>query len=391
MKIVYYYRGLPSGTALVNMTEMITALRDLGHTVIPCFPVNPAGKVGGEAGPIARWRNCVPRVMWNLGQLGADRWAASALLSLCRSERPDLIHERYVPFSLAASAIAKRMGITLITIAHEFPAHQMPENFSPLVRWLARCWERKALQRADKVLVVSTPLREWLVANLLPENRVAVMPNGVRADAFEDLSDARTSRRAQLGLGPDDIALGYLQRWEPNPVNKAAEEILRRLMGRLPAPHCRLVLVGGGSQFDNVRRRMTEDPHVGERAEFVGSVPHDEVPGYLAAFDVGLVPTHASFTSPMKLFEYMAAGTAVVAPALPNIGEIIRDGETGLLFPPGDVEALSQVVARLISNPDERRRLGEAARRDVLAKYTWHANAERLVNMTQELAARRQR
>jgi glycosyltransferase involved in cell wall biosynthesis len=213
----------------------------------------------------------------------------------------------------------------------------------------------------------------------------------VRAAAYEDLTAARESRRLELGLASDELALGYLQRWERIAVHRSAEDLLCQLMGRLPSARVRLVLIGGGSELENVKRRMAEDARVGDKVNFVGQVPHDEVPSYLAALDIALLPAHESFTSPLKVFEYMAAAKPVVAPALPNIMEIIKDGETGLLFPPGNVEAMASHVLRLIAAPEQRRVLGEAARSEVLAKYTWEANARRLTQIAEEVLDARRR
>jgi len=202
VKIVYYYRGIPADTALVNMTEMINALRQVGHEVMPCFPVQE-GKAGSESGSgrLLQMRRRVPRAVWNLGQLWADRRGTRRLLSLCESERPDVIHDRYLPLSLGPPRVARRLGIPLITVVHEVPADQMLEKFSPLLRGLARSWERRALQAADHVLAVSSQLRDCFVGNLLPAERVTVMPNGVRAEAYVELGAAREERRRKLGLG----------------------------------------------------------------------------------------------------------------------------------------------------------------------------------------------
>ncbi len=392
MRIIYYYRGIPADTALVNMTAMMTALRELGHEVISCFPVQrgSALTLGGPS-RLLRWRARVPRLVWNVGQLWADRRGARRLFSLCESLRPDVIHDRYLPLSLAAATVARRLGIPLVTIVHELPAHQMPERFSLVLRSLARAWERRSLQAADRVLTVSKELRDWLVDDFLPEDSVCVMPNGVRAAAYENLAGARERRRLELGIAGDELALGYLQRWERIAVHRSAEDMLCQLMGRLPSPRVRLVLIGGGSELENVKRRMAEDARVRDKATFVGQVPHDEVPSHLAALDIALLPAHESFTSPLKLFEYMAAGKPVVAPALPNIAEIVEDGKTGLLFPPRDVEAMASQVLRLIAAPEQRRVLGEAARSEVLAKYTWEANARRLTQIAQEVLDARRR
>jgi glycosyltransferase involved in cell wall biosynthesis len=118
------------------------------------------------------------------------------------------------------------------------------------------------------------------------------------------------------------------------------------------------------------------------RLHCVGQVAPDAVPRYLAAMDVGVLPLpwteHFAFhASALKLFEYMAAGCAVLASNLPSTAEVLRDGETGLLVPPGDATALADALQRLYADRDLCRRLGEQARIDA-QQYTWSARAVRI-------------
>src|SRR5262249_16377638 len=84
---------------------------------------------------------------------------------------------------------------------------------------------------------------------------------------------------------------------------------------------------------------------------------------------------HPFYFSPLKLFEYMACGAPVVAPRLGQIAEVVRDGETGLLYPPGELDGLVGACERLLSDPALRRRLGQAAPPEVHGRCTWDHNA----------------
>jgi glycosyltransferase involved in cell wall biosynthesis len=100
-------------------------------------------------------------------------------------------------------------------------------------------------------------------------------------------------------------------------------------------------------------------------------------------------PDHDFYFSPLKLFEYMACGVPVVAAALGQIEEIVRDGETGLLYPPGEQDALLAACDRLLTDPDLRRRLGWVAAKEIHNHYTWDHNAERVVELARHLIAAR--
>jgi glycosyltransferase involved in cell wall biosynthesis len=142
--------------------------------------------------------------------------------------------------------------------------------------------------------------------------------------------------------------------------------------------------VGDGSTMPKVREIVAGDG-VGGRVTFTGLVAQDQAPGYLAACDL-LVSPHVGnpdgsrfFGSPTKLFEYMAMGKGIVASDLDQIGTILTHGKTGWLVPPGDVGALAKAIVTLAQDPELRRKLGEAAREEVVRQHTWTAHVERIL------------
>jgi glycosyltransferase involved in cell wall biosynthesis len=123
-------------------------------------------------------------------------------------------------------------------------------------------------------------------------------------------------------------------------------------------------------------------------AEVTGAVPHAQVPGLLAEASIGLVPYAADtpdYFSPLKLFEYLAAGLAVVAGSIPGVREVVG-AEHAVLIPPGDPAALAAAVAELAGDRSRRARLGRAGRELVAARHTWEARARRILELAEELA-----
>jgi len=117
-------------------------------------------------------------------------------------------------------------------------------------------------------------------------------------------------------------------------------------------------------------------------------VPRTRVAAHVALFDVALQPAVVVYASPLKLFEYLAMGRAIVAPATPNIREILVDGDNALLFPPGDDAAFRAAVRRLCGDPDLRARLGARARETIDARgLTWAHNAGTVTALASELLA----
>jgi glycosyltransferase involved in cell wall biosynthesis len=109
------------------------------------------------------------------------------------------------------------------------------------------------------------------------------------------------------------------------------------------------------------------------------NVTPDAVPGLLGACDVGILPGTNAYGHPMKLVEYAAAGLACIAPDLPVVREVLENGITGLLFPPGDGEALCRRISEVLRHADFRRTLGDAARRRVARLAGWENRARALL------------
>jgi glycosyltransferase involved in cell wall biosynthesis len=125
-----------------------------------------------------------------------------------------------------------------------------------------------------------------------------------------------------------------------------------------------------------------------------GTVPHEEVPHYLACMDIVLAPYPQLpfwYPSSLKIFEYMAAGKAVIAGNVGQVGEVIKDGDNGLLFDPDREGELLQKTMALLENEELRKHIGARARQEVLDKYSWHQHAKRIVEVFTEILNKKQR
>ena len=118
-------------------------------------------------------------------------------------------------------------------------------------------------------------------------------------------------------------------------------------------------------------------------------IDRDQVAKYVAAFDIALQPSVVSYASPLKLFEYLALGKAIIGPAQPNIEEILTDGENALLFDPADPQAMPAAIDRLCADPELRRHIAANAHATIeRQKLTWLENAQRVVDLFQSLKNR---
>ncbi len=251
---------------------------------------------------------------------------------------------------------------------------------------LARLARRESYvwQHADGYVAITRGLAESLTARFGPRARLAVVPDGTRVTRQQPHPGtmAHPSTLAPAGTpapgtpAPCTIAYaGHLYAWK-------GVDVLLEAIARLP--EVRGLIVGGhGQEPDLARlRALAKELRIEDRVTFTGYLPPSAVASQLARADIVALPNPASAisthsTSPLKLFEYMAAGKAIVASRLPSLGEVLTDEVNALLVTPGDADALAGGIRRLVNDPALRARLGGAAR-DAVAEYSWDRRAERL-------------
>jgi glycosyltransferase involved in cell wall biosynthesis len=217
----------------------------------------------------------------------------------------------------------------------------------------------------------------------LGARRVWVEHDGWRAARFEDVP-SRDAARAEIGIPTGAFVVGYVGRLHTMQMSKGLDTLIDAIAQATgDGAAVDLLLVGGPEAGILVlREQWTARGLPPERLHAVGQVPPEAVPRYLAAMDVGALPLpwtehFAYFASAIKLFEYMATGCTILASDLPSTAEVVRDGESALLVPPGDVGAFAAAIQRLWADRELVRRLGAQAHIDA-QRYTWRARAERI-------------
>ena len=220
-------------------------------------------------------------------------------------------------------------------------------------------------------------MRGELIALGADAERAYAAHDGVRLDRFAGLPDQHSARVA-VGWPQDGLIAGYVGRLHTMAMDKGAGLLVDALA---QIDGVALALVGGpDDQAEALRARWIAHGLPENRFLYAGQVAPGRVPLYLRALDIAAMPFpwtehFAWYASPIKLFEYMAAGCAIVASDLPSTAEVVTDGETALLVPPSDVDALAAAIQRLGSDPALRATLGAAARTLALRDYTWGGRA----------------
>ncbi len=242
--------------------------------------------------------------------------------------------------------------------------------------------QQRATSSAGSVVAITEPLRKDLIAHRRASPRRSITAHdGIRRARYADLP-SQPAARQEIGWDENAFIVGYVGRLQMIGMDKGVGGLVEALAA-VPGAH--LALAGGPAEMaESLRERWIGLGLPRDRFLYAGQVPPAAVPRYLRAFDVCAMPhpataQFANYTSPLKLFEYMAAGRAIAASDLASWADVLTHEETALLLPPGDAEAWSNAILRLRDDPALRQRLGDAAREKALAQYTWDARAARIL------------
>ena len=317
-----------------------------------------------------------------LNAYGVMRRLRRRLDEVIVSERPDLLHAHSpVLNALPAISAGRRHALPVV--------YEMRANWEDaavdhgtakagglrykLSRWL----ETRALQRADAVTTICDGLRRDIVSRGVSSEKVTVIPNAVALEPFDAESSADPDFAANL-VGNGRPILGFIGSFYAYEGLDVLIDAMARLVADLP--QARLVLVGGGPAETKLRQRA-EALGLETSIIFTGRVPHDQVNHYYELFDLLVYPRHSirltEMVTPLKPLEAMAKRQLIVASDVGGHRELIRDGETGFLFPPGDPQALTNLILSLQESPDRLTEIRRAGRRFVEQERTWTKSVER--------------
>jgi glycosyltransferase involved in cell wall biosynthesis len=373
--------------ASVHVRETVAALRGLGHVVKPFLAnlASPDGEArddytemplgGGAADVLAllAQEDAIggSHLLKEWRSLQFAEYAQKLLMPELQAFRPDFIYERYALFAYAGLELARALKVPLLLEVNAPLAEEQATYRELVLRRTAERLEARIFRAADAVIVVSRELAAYALRLGVPDDRIEVLPNGVNETLMDPAADGAAVRR-RYGIDGKRVVgfVGSLKPWHDLDTLLAAARLLHETDERY-----HLLVVGDGPRMDSIRSRA--EPHV----TCTGAVPYEHVPACLAALDVAVVPLARdghSYFSPLKLYEAMAVGRPVIGARIGEIADAIVEGQTGLLYAPGDAEDLARCVREVLDMPGAGAQLGIDARRWVVANRTWGGNARRI-------------
>jgi len=377
MKILYHHRTASRDGQSVHIDELIHALREQGHEVHVVGPkTTSADAMGAQLGWVHRLRRALPKAMYELLELAYSALAYRRLHKAAKAFGPDVVYERYNLYLLAGLALCKRMGLPLLLEVNA-PLAEERTRFGGLgLPWLARWAEGLTWRGATYVLPVTQVLAGHVLARGVSPERVVVIPNGINETHFRNAPGVEEAKAALGWSGALILGFtGFVRDWH------GVDRVLRWLAAAETPRAARLLVVGDGPARADLER-LANELNLRDRVRFTGVVGRDQIPRLVASFDIALQPAVVAYASPLKLFEYLAMGKAIVAPRQPNIEEILVDGANALLFDASVPGALEQALSRLCHDTDLRSQVAQGAASTIRAlSLTWHQNARRVVEL----------
>jgi glycosyltransferase involved in cell wall biosynthesis len=345
------------GQEVRNLTEA-RWLQDLGWRVL--VACSPGGRILARAQRAGITAFPVPmKRAWDL-------FAVQRLAALIRRERVDLVHTHSSVDAWLGGMAARLARVPVVRTRHvSIPIRR---RLNPVYTLLA-----------DRVITSGEAIRRLVIAAGVSPEKVVSIPAGVDLAAFS----RPAGDRIRGEFAPGRPVIGSIAMFRGSKGHDLLLEAFERLRGQFP--EARLLLVG-----DGIRRTWVEslvrERGLGGWVTFTGF--REDVPDLLGAMDCFVLASTRTEGVPQSLLQAMAAGIPVVASAVGGIPEVIEDGATGLLVPPGDPGALAEAVGTVVKDPESARRRAEAGRALVGAQFSRERVMGRLATLYVELIAR---
>ncbi|NOY73889.1 MAG: glycosyltransferase family 4 protein [Gammaproteobacteria bacterium] len=377
--------------ASLHLQEIIRSFLKLGMDVT-LF----ASHQGGEAPADLQQVKCItlPSRKSSLGKANRAQREVDAMQShdwfmdrLLQEKAFDLIYERYSLWSQVGVECAEKQGVSAVLEVNA-PLIEESKTYRGLVH------ERQAVsiaqynfKHASLVCCVSQAVADYvhefvMAISTSPATRpIIVTPNAVNPQRFSSLSSP------VLRAVTDELTIGFVGTLKPW---HGLEYLLSAF-----ADFCQknlelsvsLLIVGEGPQRAAMET-LASELKISNKIQFTGAVSPADIPFWLEKMDIAVAPYPALdnfYFSPLKVFEYMAAGLPVIASDIGQIKTIIQHEQQGLLVTPGSASALSKALQQLVDHPQQALQLGYQAQQYIFAHYTWDAVAQRILEQVSEI------
>lgn len=280
----------------------------------------------------------------------------------------ELVYERYSLFNLGSLIAAKLFSVPIVMEVNDSANIERSRNlhFDKLARWL----EKNILNNANLVVTVSNAFKNKLVEAGIDGEKILITANAVDSEEWADLN-LKNDKNKIIRI----VFIAAFVKWHK-------PGFMIETFGKLCSMHenIRLLMVGNGPELIKAQKKA-QNLNIASQIVFTGHIETTGIKQLLSTCHIGVMAHSNEHGSPMKIFEYMAAGLAVVAPKFAPICEVIENHVTGLIFEPLNTDKFVHCLSRLILDHGLRSQLGIKAREHVLKRHTWDKNLSRVLGM----------
>ncbi len=306
-----------------------------------------------------------------------DLLALFELTRLMRQKRYDIVHTHNSKAGFIGRLAAKIAGIPIIVhTIHGFAFHEYER---PPRRVLFILLERLAARLCDKLITISEPLKEWGLRLKIgrPEKYVTIY-SGIEAEKFK-INININEKKGELGISSEEKVIGVVAKlWEGKghkTILEAAPQVIKEI------PNVKFLFVGEGYLRNRLEKQVRK-MGLSNKVIFTGF--RTDIPEITATFDLALLVSLFEGMGRV-LLEAMVLGKPVVATKVGGIVDVVRDGETGILVPPGDADALAKAIVTILKDEKLARRMGEAGKKRIDERFTARTMVKKISEVYEEL------
>jgi len=372
MRILYHHRIASKDGQYVHVEELTNAFKEQGHTIdFVCPEFSKETSFGNEGGIAKKLKAMLPRAIYEILELGYSFLIAFKLIRQILNDRPDFIYERYNLYQPAGVIVAKLFNLPILMEVNAPLVDERTKYSGLSLKRFARVIEKFTWRHATFVLPVTQVLGHRVHDAGVPYEKIKVIHNGINQNIYKNLSfsfhDKKESQNVIIGF------TGFI-----NPWHKLGLAI--DVISELKNQNVHLLCVGEGE----IRPELEEQAKqlgIADKVTFTGLVTRDKVFGYVSTFDIALQPAVTEYASPLKLFEYLAVGSLVVAPDMPNIREVL-DEKNSILFDPNNTDDFKEKLIFSLKNLNQLGEIRKNAYQTIINQgFTWQENATRIISL----------
>jgi glycosyltransferase involved in cell wall biosynthesis len=301
-------------------------------------------------------------------------------LKRIKTKKFELVYERYSLFGIAGLSFARGNHLPFVLEVNSPLVEEAKTHRRLVLEPLAKAVEAYLFSNADHLVAVSGAVKDY-IHSVAPKAAVTVLPNGVDVQSFLRV---RASNGAPETRGEKKFTVGFVGSLKP----WHGLEFLLEAFRRLPDEQNFELRIVGEGPLRPALEKLVQKLGLQNRVVFTGAVEFEQIPGTLKMLDVLVAPypqMENFYFSPLKIFEYMAAGKPIVASRIGQVAEILEDGENALLVPPENPQALAAALLRLKTDRKLGGRLGAQAQKNAREKHSWKSRLKMVEGIFQSL------